>query len=513
MAIVPIRIDRTSKPPLGTPLRSDGHWSVQGLVFPWAFNEGAGSSAIGGASRIDLNPQCTYAGGLLSCNNDYGVGPVLAPTPDANKSTLIVGCSFGDVNRQQYAASQGGSACELGVFGGKAILLFLSGTDYVQSTDNLVNNRHYVLAAVRGDDYARKLYVDGTLNAIGRANGNDNYTSPMYAGRTALGPGYNLIGNINFLYLYYRGLSSSEISSLSANPWVIYDPETVWVEVGGGGEQSLFAGSIYGQSSVSAQLSTAITIASQVVAAGSITGGINTAIRLATSTQGDSSVSALLTTAIRMAASAQGYGSATADLSTVIALAADILAASSASGALSTAIRFGGALSGSSTTTAALTNAIAMAAQAVGLGSISGQLAGTVAAALFSGTISGSSSASANLSTAIVLAAAAQGSSTAQAALSTALELAAQVNGFGSATGELSTDISGLAGSLHGSSEAQATLSTAIHLMGLAAGQCVVSGRLAEPVEILAQLRVMASDPLALTISVRDPLALRVTVQ
>lgn len=316
-----------------------------------------------------------------------------------------------------------------------------------------------------------------------------------------------------YTLLYKLALPAQQIAALSANPWQIYEPETVWIEVGGGAEAALFAGSVYGQSFASAQLSTAITIASQVVAAGSISGGINTAIRLATSAQGSSSASALLTTAIRMAASAQGHGASTADLSTTIALAADILAASSASGSLSTAIRFGGALSGASTTTAALSNAITMAAQVVGLGSISGQLAGTVAAALFAGTISGSSSVSANLSTAVVLAAAAQGSSTAQAALSTALELAAQVNGFGSATGALGPDISGLAGSLSGSSEAQATLSTAIHLMGVAAGQCGVVGRLAEPVEILAQLRVMASDPLALSISVRDPLALRVTVQ
>jgi len=40
---VPVRRDRTVKPPPGTPLRTDGHWSVQGLVGAWAFNEGAGN--------------------------------------------------------------------------------------------------------------------------------------------------------------------------------------------------------------------------------------------------------------------------------------------------------------------------------------------------------------------------------------------------------------------------------------------------------------------------------------
>lgn len=42
----PINRDWTVKPPLGTPLRTDGHWSVQGLVGCWLFNEGAGNRAL-----------------------------------------------------------------------------------------------------------------------------------------------------------------------------------------------------------------------------------------------------------------------------------------------------------------------------------------------------------------------------------------------------------------------------------------------------------------------------------
>lgn len=41
----PINRDWTVKPPLGTPLRTDGHWSVQGLVGCWLFNEGGGIKA------------------------------------------------------------------------------------------------------------------------------------------------------------------------------------------------------------------------------------------------------------------------------------------------------------------------------------------------------------------------------------------------------------------------------------------------------------------------------------
>lgn len=59
MALVPIRVDRTSKPPLGTPLRSDGHWSVQGIVGAWAFNEGSNSKTI--VSFDNENVPISYA--------------------------------------------------------------------------------------------------------------------------------------------------------------------------------------------------------------------------------------------------------------------------------------------------------------------------------------------------------------------------------------------------------------------------------------------------------------------
>lgn len=523
MALIPVRRDRTSKPPIGTPLRSDGHWSVENLIVCLPVNEQAGFSlsnggSLRGTSTIAASEKWT-ASGIINTNNIS----VSAPYPAILPPELTI--------LQKGAITRTGIAGIHGYSNNTGLYVRLEDTNTIRSvsvhgsgvTSNVTGNIPNKLANMQvlsmlsgvgsGAGFGKKrIWVDNSLVIDTETAGMVYPHAPMSFAFCSDGPGYSSSHIFEYGIIWAKAFADTERMSLSSNPWQIYEPETVWVEVGGGGEAALFAGSIYGLSSASAQLSTAITIASQVVAAGSIAGGIDTAIRLATSTQGAASASALLSTAIRMAASAQGCGSSTADLSTTIALAADILAASSASGALSTAIRFGGALSGSSTITAALTNAITMAAQAAGLGSISGQLSGTVAAALFAGTVSGSSSASANLSTAVVLAAAAQGSATAQAVLSTALELAAQVNGIGAASGALGADISGLSGSLHGSSEAQATLSTAIHLMGVAAGQCGIVGRLAEPVEILAQLRVMASDPLAMTISVRDPLALRVTV-
>jgi len=41
------RVDRTAQPPAATPLRADRHWSTDGLVACWPFNDGAGSVAVG----------------------------------------------------------------------------------------------------------------------------------------------------------------------------------------------------------------------------------------------------------------------------------------------------------------------------------------------------------------------------------------------------------------------------------------------------------------------------------
>ena len=76
--LVPIRIDRTSKPPLGTPLRSDGHWSVQGLIGAWSFNEGAGSPF----NIVGNKPSTQYAGYVGSWSTDGYIGPA---SPGANR--------------------------------------------------------------------------------------------------------------------------------------------------------------------------------------------------------------------------------------------------------------------------------------------------------------------------------------------------------------------------------------------------------------------------------------------
>lgn len=49
--LIPVWRDRTQKPPMGVSLRSDGHWSVQGLVGAWAFNEGAGQYVLNSADQ------------------------------------------------------------------------------------------------------------------------------------------------------------------------------------------------------------------------------------------------------------------------------------------------------------------------------------------------------------------------------------------------------------------------------------------------------------------------------
>lgn len=379
MAFVPIRVDRTSKPPIGTPLRTDGHWSVQGLAGAWAFNDGAGVTTFNAVSgRISISANGIGTVGLNPVANSPVVSAFVSSI-NTRDLTIVTGQ---DKRTNTGSTSGRASICAVGeghASGGARLgrpsvngteLCFVPRCDDEAHRWSFGNNPQWSTIAVTAKSSQLLGYIDGVVSGaeVGSGTWTTSSEDNVYLGCN--GVTYRQWGQpIGFIIVYSRAITPSEVSFISANPWQIYEPETVWVEVGGGGEDNPFSGAIYGKSS-----------------------------------------------------------------------------------------------------------------------------------------------ASANLSTAVVLAAAAQGSSTAQAALSTALELAAQVNGTGSATGALGVDISGLAGSLNGSSEAQATLSTAIHLMGIAAGQCGVVGRLAEPVEILAQLRVMAFNPLALTISVRDPLALRVTV-
>jgi len=453
MALVPIRVDRTSKPPIGTPLRSDGHWSVQGLVGAWAFNSGSGKTILNSATSTQsalVGSATNTLFGLLSTG-----GQNYAPLGTVHRgkiSMLWSGRILSQADSSFFAGADqvDDVGWDFGLYRSTSSqkIAFYVDTGTTASVSTLsevnINQKTTIIGSYFDDKLA--IYRDGILQGETSKTGTiqNRYQGVLAGGWASVG----ISSETELLLVYDRSISPV----ISANPWQIYEPETVWVEVGGGGEQSLFAGTVYGQSSASAQLSTAITIASQVFAAGNIAGG--------------------LTTAIALASSVQGSSSATANLNTSIALAAQILGIGSAS--------------------AALTNAITMAAQAVGLGSISGELAGTVAAALFAGTISGSSSASANLTTAIIMAGAAQGESTSQAALATALALAAQVNG---------------------SSEASALMTTAIELIGISIGRASVSGRLAEPVEVLAQLQIMARDPLALKISASDPLALNIAVK
>jgi hypothetical protein len=70
---------------------------------------------------------------------------------------------------------------------------------------------------------------------------NTDILSGGYIGAPA-GSFVNYKGYIPCCLIFNCALSSSQIKSLSDNPWQIYEPETIWIEVGGGGGATVFSG-------------------------------------------------------------------------------------------------------------------------------------------------------------------------------------------------------------------------------------------------------------------------------
>lgn len=240
MALVPIRIDRTSKPPLGTPLRSDGHWSIQGLAGAWSFNESAGVPI----NAVDSRPS-NFAGtgniwhpdGMQTGTTGGLITNATLPTQDvANTSfTYFTVCQIptGLISSATLMGNRyGGTSSPLQFFKIKA-----GGTEYY---NNGVNNGFSYTWSVGPTTQIAVVKSGNTL--IGYQNGVPRATStvtvtqdpnPIFigcGGVTAQEPSKSMFS----VALYFnRALSPAEVASLSANPWQIYEPETVWIEVGG----------------------------------------------------------------------------------------------------------------------------------------------------------------------------------------------------------------------------------------------------------------------------------------
>lgn len=248
MALVPVRITRTSKPPVGTPI-DWGNPLTQGLVGAWAFNEGGGRSAFnavnGLVGTLGTTEQLTNRG--LTNDATVNTGGAFSPSP----SWMVNNCPYSFITEVSMIAT--GSFNVIGGFvagsagfvlwgnSAGAITLKHSGltTDRLATSNSIpqiTNNTPVKIAAIF-DGANRLIYTDGKLKSSASTTG--TYVAPTTAfglGGTNGGNLNGMNGCMNYSYLYSRALSPTEIASLSANPWQIYQPEITWVTVGGGVE-------------------------------------------------------------------------------------------------------------------------------------------------------------------------------------------------------------------------------------------------------------------------------------
>ena len=239
MALVPIRVDRTSRPPLGTPLRSDGHWSVQGLVGAWAFNEGAGQTCFDllGKSDLAITGLSRTPNGLANSSTGQfaqAVASTKSQCPNDNTLTVVLTPLTGD---SQLFWTDGFITLSrtYAVFPNQLyyIVNTAAGNWSAPSPVQLTNGLRTIVSV----GYQRSGNFDilqngvqvysGAAYALGAnysgANSSVEVLRDSYGGNTA---------SVELALLHNIYLTIAQRQSLSENPWQIYEPETIWINVG-----------------------------------------------------------------------------------------------------------------------------------------------------------------------------------------------------------------------------------------------------------------------------------------
>jgi hypothetical protein len=232
MALIPIRVDRTSKPPIGTPLRSDGHWSVQGLVGAWAFNEGGGNTvfnAVGG-------PGGTVTQSSLFSPLGISPGDLSGGSRNVNLGSVPLGggffTSFAIVNLKSVsgtlcAQSSGPINYELRVVAG--VVRVNSEIGSAQSGSAIASVGRHTITGVQ-DSFSIAGYYDGVFfNSFPTYGSRITTVSNIQMGATWY-DNRDIIVELSLIYNI--AISPDQVKSLSDNPWQIYEPETVWINVG-----------------------------------------------------------------------------------------------------------------------------------------------------------------------------------------------------------------------------------------------------------------------------------------
>ena len=240
MAFFPLQIPWTTKPPLGTPI-DWGNPLTWGLVGAWAFNEGGGNTVFDSvnprsgtinANTGSFKTEGLYIGGGSNGNTTVALGKVSAPivytgVSIVNIKSLLAGSVIVTSDTTCFGLGSFGTDGSGAIQDSAGISSFPAGT---------ITTGNHVIATIHSMTNLMSLFIDKSV--VFTAQQYKSPTSPtiIYVGRAWYGSDITLKAYL----AYNRALSVAELQSLSANPWQIYKPQTMWVDLGGGGAAAAY---------------------------------------------------------------------------------------------------------------------------------------------------------------------------------------------------------------------------------------------------------------------------------
>lgn len=249
MPLIPVRIPRSTRPPIGT-LVDSGNPLAQALRGAWPLNESGGNAAANAASGIvaDASPTVWASVGVQRLRGPY--------TLKTSAQTFVVRFKTGSsVTSYQQLMGFGGRYLNNGDFtcvglrikGGNLHGIASPASSDVNWYNNLltpvaVDTRYTAAFVLRGwgANTVGELWLNGSLlstytyTAGNYGIGTDPICLGMYANATGSTTDALFTGTIDAACHYGRALDAAEIVALSTNPWQIYEPETIWIPAGSG---------------------------------------------------------------------------------------------------------------------------------------------------------------------------------------------------------------------------------------------------------------------------------------
>lgn len=215
----------SEKPPIGAVLRNDGHWSTQGLVGCWLFNEGGGKrlfNPFDSQANSLASTTVWKKGGLYFGGNQYGFTiPNYNLILNLPAQTYILTLLAGTLQNGGYKI--------LGKYPLNLHTVTTNRLNVLGNTSgngiNIVTNESVPTSVIsdiafcvnKANVAIRNVYINGTVCTYSTNIGSgvliDGGTSSIYAADYMTGPIFHC------LKIYNRILSPQEISSLHENPY------------------------------------------------------------------------------------------------------------------------------------------------------------------------------------------------------------------------------------------------------------------------------------------------------